>query len=244
MAKHPTPARLLNAIEAQTLLLHVLSGDDLYAVLLALYNIENYVQGAAMQQARIRRAHRRLRRELDQMRRLAENPRAAAPWRALVRRSRPGGMSSLFRDVHFYLICWNIVGRDLNLVRDITRFPAVRQALRPYITVFRDYKNMRDHYEHFDERLPGRTRSNRLKRKNDLGNLAGNTLSFGGDQIDVGPQSLRRLRQVANDVLLALKLDALRALAQQKPEVAKTILQTAQRDRVIRRLIDSIEPPA
>lgn len=115
MAKHPISARLLNAIETRELLLHVLSGDNLYAVLLTLYNIENYVQGAANQQARIQRAHHRLRRELEQMRHLAENPRAAAPWRALVRRSRQGGLSSLFRDVHFYLICWNIVGRDLTL---------------------------------------------------------------------------------------------------------------------------------
>ncbi len=146
-------------------------------------------------------------------------------------------MSALFRDVHFYLICWNIVGRDLALVCDITGFPGVRHALRPYVTVFREYKAMRDHYEHFDERLPGRKRSGCLKRKNDLGNLAGNTLSFGGDQIDIGLKSLRRLRRAANEVLLALKLDVLRALAQRKPEVAKRILQTTQRDRLIKRLL-------
>ncbi|MBI4522769.1 MAG: hypothetical protein HY695_03025 [Deltaproteobacteria bacterium] len=240
MAKHRISARLLKAIEARTLLLHVVSGDKLSAVLLALYNVESYLRGATNQQARIQRAQRHLRRELEQMRHVSANPGAAAPWRGPVRKSRGGTLSSLFRDIHFYLICWNIVGRDLTLVRHITGFPALRQALRPYVTVFQEYKKMRDHYEHFDERLPGRARSNRLKRKNDLGNLAGNTLSFGGDQIDVGPKSLKRLRQGANDVLLALKVDALRIIAEQNPQAAKRILQTAQRDRMTKRLIRSM----
>lgn len=148
----------------------------------------------------------------------------------------------MFGEIHFYLICWNIVGRNLALLRDVTRFPSVKDTLRPYVALFGKYKDMRDHYEHFDERLPGRKRSSHLKRRNDLGNLAGNTLSFGGHQVDLGPQSLRLLRNVAKKVERALKLDAWKLLADRKPDVVQTIIRTVERDRLIRRLVHQMPP--
>ena len=62
MAKQKMSGRMLDSIEPTILFRDVLSGHDLYAVLIALTNIENYVAGAMLQQGRIRRSDERLKR--------------------------------------------------------------------------------------------------------------------------------------------------------------------------------------
>ena len=59
MAKQKMSGRMLDSIEPTILFRDVLSGHDLYAVLIALTNIENYVAGAMLQQGRIRRSDER-----------------------------------------------------------------------------------------------------------------------------------------------------------------------------------------
>jgi hypothetical protein len=67
---------------------------------------------------------------------------------------------------------------------------------------------MRNHLQHFDERLPGRRRAAVLKKRYDLGNVSGDVFSFGGEQIAIGWQSFRQLEKILAEVEGALKREA------------------------------------
>jgi hypothetical protein len=93
---------------------------------------------------------------------------------------------------------------------------------------------MRDHYEHFDERLPGQKNRERLAVKGDLGNFQGYTLTFGGKRIDVGPKSMRLLKGIVGDVLTAFKIGAVKKLAVDDPERLRGLAATIRARRIYR----------
>jgi hypothetical protein len=98
-----------------------------------------------------------------------------------------------------------MIGRHLRLISDISRLPQVEAALKPHRDTLKKYQEVRDDYEHFDERLPGQRRVRQMTVPGDLGNFVGYTLTFGGKAVDVGPKSLALLRSIVSDVLLAFK---------------------------------------
>lgn len=233
-----TVERVLRATEVSDLLIHVVPGDRWVAVLAALHQVEAYVQGAALQQTRIAKVARRLNA------RLTQNDSKA--WGATrQQRSLPRDIPAMARDIHFYLICWNAVGRNLRLIHELTGSRAVRQAMRPYHSLFKQYTDMRDHLEHFDDRLRRRNpaggrrrgRSKTIKQPSDMGNFSRNVYSIGGDKIDISQQSLLTLRRIVEQVIMALKYEAWSTLAEHQPAIARRLVFSFERDRRIRRLL-------
>jgi len=93
-----------------------------------------------------------------------------------------------------------MVSLHLDLIAE--HLPAVRAALAPFEPDLAIYKDMRDNYEHLDERLVGKERGKRFNGDpRDLGNLSGDIFSFGGKHVDVGPKSLARLREIVEAAL-------------------------------------------
>jgi len=233
-----TVERLLKATDVSDLLIHVIPGDRWVATLTALHHAEAYVQGAALQQNRIARIDRRL--HLDTTR--AESQNGATTRR---RRSLSRDIPAMAREIHFYLICWNTVGRNLRLIQELTQFRAVRQALRPHYGLFKQYTDMRDHLEHFDDRLRrrdsagGRRRGGAkvMKQPNDFGNSSRNVYSFGGDRLDISQKSLLTLRRVVEQVVLALKYEAWSTVADSQPQVAERLVSNVVRNRQIWQLL-------
>jgi hypothetical protein len=133
----------------------ILSGNERSVILISLDVIDNYLSEAARLQSRMKRAHRRIQNELTLLSQMMEG----APDCQGTRLSHARKVAFPFRTVHFYAICWTQVGKHLWLLRDITKFPEVGKVLRPHKKLFKSFTRVRDHYEHFDERLlEGRTK--------------------------------------------------------------------------------------
>ncbi len=112
-----------------------------------------------------------------------------------------------------------MIGIHLDLISRTCALPHVKAALDPHRSALTAYQEMRDHYEHFDERLPGQRNRHRLAVPGDLGNFLGHTLTFGGRKVDVGPESLTLLKSIVSEVLFALKVGTLEKLSKGNPRI-------------------------
>lgn len=136
-------------------------------VVVALYSIDGALAAAERQQTRIARARRQLA-------------------RGILSRNR----ASALADVHFYIICWARIGKLGRFIASRTRYRQFGRVLRRYHEELADAAVLRDHLEHFEERLLGGPRNAKLKQPNDLYNMVGEHVTFGGSRFDVGPRSL------------------------------------------------------
>ena len=206
------------------------TGDCFVSIMMAAATAESYLAEAQGQRARIRRGRATLSSRMvawadtpsktnGQPRRFAEFPDAA---------------------IHFYANCWTVVGRHLTAIRDISALPEVGRALRPHLPMFKKYAALRDHYEHLDERLPGRKNAHRVGGQF-YGLMAGDTLTFGNRSVDVGPSSLKVLRAAVRDVQDAFKRGAIDRLAQAQPNRLRTL---AWRARCCQGVVPSTKRPA
>jgi len=160
--------------------------------MIAYNSIESYLDAAKRQQRRIEQA-------------------SAAIVKGI--RSRKHIHGNLFNEVHFYLICWARIAKLARFIADKTRFKRVGLVLRRYHVELKDRVDCRDHLEHFEERLPGGARQNKLLLPNDLLNMIGKHVTYGGRKLDVGPASIRLLQTIVNDLRIAILFDGIEALA-------------------------------
>jgi len=226
-----TLERLLKGTDLHTLLRHIVPGEGQIETIVALRHLENYVQGAIVQQARIERLHRQLKRRVTRH----DHTRPSA---ASLRRGG-GDISAMAREIHFYLICWNVVGRNLRLIQELTKSPAVGRAIRPHRMLFEKYKDMRDHLEHFDDRLRSRqgTLSHRrgpgrqMKQPSDMGNFSRDKYTFGGESLDISRRSALGLQQIVEQVVMCLKVQAWMTLQEHEPATAERIALGFVRNR-------------
>ena len=196
-------------LDVGELLIEALDGDDKYAVSLAWSRVESYAEAAG----RLQRS----------MWRRPVGPPAWPPKRT--------GLSALFSNVHFYLICWNVIRKHLELLRDVPRFPMMGKVLRgANANLFQRYTDARDHLEHLDERLPGRPQNRRMRVPNVFSGLHNTVFTYGGETVDVGPKSLARLRGIVRAAQDALRADAWARLQATKPERARFVFERRARD--------------
>ena len=208
---------VLDSLDPSHIAMHLRDDDSKAGITLniALSTVESYLAEAAVQQRRIVREQKAIR---EYMRQVQSDIRSGQDWPSRRRRRH---RANAFRSVHLYLTCWRMVGRHLDLVSRTCGLPEVRAALRPHRSTLKAYQDMRDHYEHFDERLPGQRNVRRLALPNDLGNFVGHTLTFGGRSIDIGPKSLALLKRIVSEALIAYKLGALRKLSTTNPKIVE-----------------------
>jgi len=117
-------------------------------------------------------------------------------------------------DMHFYLICWDSVGKMMRLVARCG-LPDVREVCRRHEPMIERYRQARHHLEHFDERLPGGKKVNSMIMPGDLGNLSGGSYSFGGENWDMTPASLESLKRIVAEVESQLRSSAITSIQDQ-----------------------------
>jgi len=125
--------------------------------MIAYNSIDSYLDAAKRQQRRIEQA-------------------SAAIVKGINSRKHIRG--NLFNEVHFYLICWARIAKLARYIADKTRFKRVGLVLRRYRVELKDRVDCRDHLEHFEERLPGGIRQNKLLVPNDLLNMIGDHVTM------------------------------------------------------------------
>lgn len=190
------PRSLLKALDPSEALWAALSAanDDPaeYGPLFALGDIQSYLGAAKRQQRRFERIK--------------------ASTHKAIREGRPRRCEGLFADVHFYLICWTRIEKSACFIRDATGFKLLGQVLRRYRTELKDRRDARNHLEHFEERLPGGRNHRKLRVSNDLLNMRNDFLTYGGRELDVGPNSIRLLKEIVGQLQRAILFDSLEAL--------------------------------
>jgi hypothetical protein len=74
----------------------------------------------------------------------------------------------------------------------------------------------------------------------DLLNMANQFVTFGGRQVDVGPESMRQLRDLVGDFHRALLVDTMEALAASDQARLRAQLQRASSNAVVARTIRQV----
>jgi hypothetical protein len=188
--------------------------------IIAYNSIESYLDAAKRQQRRIERA------------------RAATVKDVFSRKHTHG---NLFNEVHFYLICWARIAKLARFIVDKTRFKRVGLVLRRYHIELKDRIDCRDHLEHFEERLPGGARQNKLLVPSDLLNMIGEHVTYGGRKLDVGPASIRLLQTIVNELRTALLFDGIETLATADPNRLSSLIQRAASKVQIARVTRAVQ---
>lgn len=190
------PQSVIRSVEAHDALLHALDAEkhtEPYGPIVALHTLESYFDAAKRQQRRIERAS-------------ASHRKPPSGRRHRVR-------NSLFDDVHFYLICWARIGKLGRFIANETKWRRIGLVLRRYHPELEERRNGRDHLEHFEERLPGAPKHKKMRVPNDLFNMSNHHATFGGNSVDVGPESIRLLKAIIDEFRQALIFDAVESLA-------------------------------
>lgn len=198
-----------------------------YGPVVALHQIQSYLDAAKRQRRRIERNRASTHRVMREGRR------------------RPSG--GFFADVHFYLICWARIYKSASFIlteparlgRNAPKFGRLGLVLSRYRSELVARRDARDHLEHFEERLKGKwgKKNPNPKNPNDLLNMANEFLTFGGRKLDVGPNSIRLLTEIVAQFQLAVLYDSLEALETKDQRRLSGLLQRAGRDMSVARVV-------
>ena len=190
--------------------LNSMKNPEVYGPMIALSTIESYFDAAKLQQRRIERA------------KVSIHKSFSNTTGVRIRRGR-----NLFYDVHFYLISWARIARLARFIQQTTRFSRTGLVLRRYAADLKDRIDARDHLEHFEERLPGGKNRRKLDVPNDLLNMTNQYLTYGGRKLDIGPDSIRLLKTIRDELFLAILYDSLEKLATENQNLLSDLLKAA-----------------
>lgn len=134
--------------------------------------LEKHLFAAGLQRERITREQRRLNKFMQEHQ----------------THSIPRTMRYLFVDIHFFLIAVTNIGRVLKKLKKIRSYDGdFVQVCKKYRKQIAVIDSFRDHLEHIVEGgLKGTDKKGKaLKDPRDLGNLANNSFTFGGESFDL-----------------------------------------------------------
>jgi hypothetical protein len=101
----------------------------------------------------------------------------------------------------------------------------------------------RDHLEHFEERLPGGPKQGRLKQPNDLFNIVGNNMTFGGERFWIGSDSLATLKAFVSELGQAMLFDSLDYLATADKQLLVRRVNEVRRDIALDQTLKRLDLP-
>ena len=123
--------------------------------------------------------------------------------------SYSSAMIQAFIQVHLYFICWAAIGRMIEVIRRCSGLEAPSRVWKKYRAELKRYAEARDHFEHYEERLPGGKISEKLINPGDYGSLRNGYFSLGGFKWDISPRSVRNLNliieELAREILSELR---------------------------------------
>lgn len=201
---------------------------DKQALVIAMYSLHSYFRSANRIERRLRRAKKAVG--------IARIPR----------------IENLFADAHFYLICWARIAKLTGFIRTNTRFRRTGRVRRRHDRVFKARIDFRDHLEHFEERLlgqrnpPKQRRGGRKFRKltnpNHLFNMSNDVVTFGGQELDVGPKSTQLLTTIITEFDEAVLFDSLEVLEKTDLTLLKNLIRSAAREVQTQRFLKRFSP--
>lgn len=109
-----------------------------------------------------------------------------------------GTRSSVFHEIHYYLICWDAIWKRLNVIKRRSGLASLKLILQRHRHEAEPYVFGRGQLEHYDEWLDGRPKYPALQPW-DAGNLAGFVYTLAGRRWDVSRASLERLQRLLQD---------------------------------------------
>jgi hypothetical protein len=136
----------------------------------------------------------------------------------------------VFREIHFYMICWDAIWKRLELVKDSAGLPTLKRVLQQYRVEATHYVLGRNELEHYVNRLRGCPKVKPLASW-DHDNLLGRTFVLGGRQWDVSRTNLKRLTELMRNFREAVKAEGtarLRALPNNPRLESMALRATAQ----------------
>lgn len=187
-----------------------------YGPVIALHQIQSYLDAAKHQQRRIERIR--------------------ASMHKAMREGRPRRGEDLFAVVHFYLICWARIDKLARFIRKgmppDSQSERLSSVLGQYGTELGARTHARSHLEHFEERLRGKWGKKNRKPvdPNDLLNMKNEFLTYGGRKLDIGSNSIRLLKEIVAQFQRAVLYDSLEALETTDQRHLSRLLQRAVRD--------------
>lgn len=101
---------------------------------------------------------------------------------------------------HLYFICWAAIGRMIEVIRRGSGLEAPNKVWKKYRIELKCYAEARDHFEHYEERLPGGKKSTNLVNPDDYGSLHYGWFSLGGYRWDVSKESLMTLEHIVTEL--------------------------------------------
>jgi hypothetical protein len=205
--------RVLDPSDAFRFALGLLDPGRWGGLIIAFDGVQSYFEAAKRQQRRIERAKTRV-----------------------LKRTRVD-VRPIFDEVHFYLICWARIAKLGRFIVQQTRFSRTGRVLRRHAAQFKERISARDHLEHFEERLPGGAKEDKLAIRGDLLNMRGNFLTYGGEAVDIGPASLQLLKVVVTEFRTAVLYDSLDALARDDPRGLDAVFRRAATDVQVARAL-------
>lgn len=117
-------------------------------------------------------------------------------------------MIQAFIHAHLYFICWAAIGRMIEVIRRCSGLEAPNKVWKKYRAELKKYTNARDHFEHYEERLPGGKKSPDLVNPADYGSLHAGLFSLGGYRWSVGKESLKNLENIVAELGANLRREA------------------------------------
>ncbi len=184
--------------------------------------IQDYLNGAKIQ-------HRRIFNLLKKIQNTRQNPT-----------TKKDVLGCLFREIHFYLISWEIVHQLSEFIRNETRFKNTGIVIRQYSKKFQERKNARNKFEHISEGLKGKTKTNRskasAKNPNNICNLINESLIFQEVNIDIGSNSINILKDFSKVFSLAILYDSLETIYQKEPDRLSKLILRADKDLKIKKI--------
>ncbi|MDP9355966.1 MAG: hypothetical protein M3R02_11935 [Chloroflexota bacterium] len=191
--------------------------DDPIAGLIAVKAIQQYMEAARRQQFRM--VESRAAEAHAQARHVTDDPTAFNDvWSA---------SAQYDAELHFYASAWALIGRMIKRMKRRSGFKAFGTAHKTWGPLFKHYADLRDHLEHFEQRLPGMDRGDAYLRRPDPRNPP-DTKSYGWDS--EGPGTIR-IGEQTWDVSLAslLQLESLvQELFRNLEQEATAIIASAQ----------------
>ena len=164
---------------------------------LLLFELENYINGAILQTARIERTRRsidkRLRRKMDSIKESRHSQQSI---------KKDFSLTRLHCDYHFYFICVSQVGKFLKRLCGVLNDRDLSEVYNKFEKIFD--KDIRNHLEHLDERAIGKKFQSDIGHISDFGNFSGDRFSFNGKEYPVNKEKLNELREIYNEIILVL----------------------------------------
>lgn len=162
---------------------------------LLLYNIEKYINGAILQAQRVDGERK------DHFKKFMGLPLA------FFRRQE-----KIFLDAHFYFVCVSQIEKNLKRLKDQLRNGKLNKVYLEFRTDFNS--EIRNDLEHIDARAVGKTKleknvDEKTKRlwMRDFVNFQGDKLSFGGRKYAINKDSVKKLKNVHEDIMEIIRED-------------------------------------